>query len=356
MKIVFLCKRHPQQRDLLTRPYGRFFHIPYFLAQSGLDVTIILVDYRGRETLQCEQHGITWHVVPLNKYWPFASTNTIEKIVCATSPDWIAGLSDTWYGILANTLGRRHGYKVLIDAYDNYESYIPWLTPLHFAWRHACQQADLLTAAGPQLLALMNRQRDPGRQSCVVPMAADPIFTIRDPQECRSILNLPEGKLVGYLGSLHPNRDPKQFFDIVEQIAARNLDIKFIVSGRRHPSISIPPNLSSYIVELGYLDDELMPIACNAMDLLLALGKPSAFGSYAYPVKIYEGLQCNKPVFVTRTPSTEWILQDHTELLLTWNQPESSATSLVNYTRKDYATLSNWKECADIIINAINTH
>lgn len=42
-----------------------------------------------------------------------------------------------------------------IDAYDNYESYIPWLKLLHVLKRRALSRADLITAAGPNLLKQM---------------------------------------------------------------------------------------------------------------------------------------------------------------------------------------------------------
>lgn len=353
MKIVILCKRHPQQRDLLDRPYGRFFYIPYFLSQCGLDVTIILVDYKNNQYIQRKQHGMSWYVVPISKYWPFATLKKIEDITTNIKPTWIAGLSDTWYGILANNLGSRHGYKVLIDAYDNYESYIPWFKPLHFAWRNACRNADLLTAAGPQLLEIMNIDRNKNKNSCIVPMAADPIFIPRPMNECRDILNLPAGPLIGYLGSLHPNRDPNQFFDIVEESCDLNSGIKFVVSGYIHPSVSIPKNLRPHIINLGYIADELMPIACNGSDILLALGKPSSFGNYAYPVKIYEGLQCNKPVFTTRTNSTEWILKDNPDLLIDWNKPVETAEKLCQWThlKVNYNLATSWQEGAQRILN-----
>jgi glycosyltransferase involved in cell wall biosynthesis len=355
MKIVFLCKRYPQQRDLLERPYGRFFYLPYFLSQCGLDVTIILVDYKNGQYIHQKRNGMSWHVVPISKYWPFSVVKIIGQIIQSIKPTWIAGLSDTWYGIMAHRLGSRYGYKVLIDAYDNYESYIPWLKPLHFAWRNACRHADLLTAAGPQLLELMNKGRDANKNSCILPMAADPIFTPHDMQKCRSVLNLPAGKLIGYLGSLHPNRDPNQFFEIVQAVCNIDPSIKFFISGYKHSSISIPIEIRSHIIELGYIADELMPIACNAANLLLALGKPSNFGNYAYPVKIYEGLQCNKPVFATRTDSTEWILKDNQDLLIEWNNSSKTATTLcsnINIASSQH-TPTEWREIAQTLLKCL---
>jgi hypothetical protein len=155
MKIVFLCKRAPQNRDLYTRPYGRFFHMPRFLAKAGFEVTLILIDYSDNKEFSATLEELQLHIIPLSKLNPFSTMGKIEKIVTALDPDWISGLSDTWYGIIAQRIGKKYGYKVFIDAYDNYESYIPWLLPLHWLWRNACRKANLLSAAGPQLLALM---------------------------------------------------------------------------------------------------------------------------------------------------------------------------------------------------------
>lgn len=347
MKIVFLCKRAPQNRDLYTRPYGRFFHLPQFLAKAGFDVTLILIDYKNKQELSTKLDNFDVHIIPLNRKNPFSTVKKIEAIVTKITPNWIAGLSDTWYGIIAHYLGKKHGYKIFIDAYDNYESYIPWLLPLHWLWRHACYKADLLSAAGPQLLALMNSKRENPKYSCIAPMAADPVFSPIDKHECRKNLNLPNQFLVGYLGSLHPNRDPNQFFSIVSFAIKLDPTIIFVVSGQRHSSIVIPEEIRPNILELGYISDNDVPIACNAMDILLAIGQPSKFGNYAYPVKIYEGLRCGKRVLSTRTKSTEWILQDRPEDLIQWREEEQVAKKIISLKLANLAprdSSNSWEE------------
>lgn len=47
MKLLCLCKRHPQGRDLFNRPYGRFFHLPRLLAERGHEVHLLLLSYRN---------------------------------------------------------------------------------------------------------------------------------------------------------------------------------------------------------------------------------------------------------------------------------------------------------------------
>ena len=59
MKILFLSKRRPQGKDLLTRPYGRFFYLPYWLAQRGHEVYILLLSYKKEPALELQNDCIT---------------------------------------------------------------------------------------------------------------------------------------------------------------------------------------------------------------------------------------------------------------------------------------------------------
>ena len=206
MRLLFLCKRRPQGRDLLTRPYGRFFYLPYHLAQQGHDVTLLLLGYHNEPPLHCHSHAMDWYLESLRPLiysgGPLAYLRRAQMLVQTIKPDWIIGFSDTWYGILAAHLGKKYGIKTLIDAYDNYESYIPWAKPLHWAWHSALKKATTLTAAGPQLAELMSQGRD-GIPATVVPMAADPIFQPMIGNNLRKQFGLPLGVTFGGILRLH---------------------------------------------------------------------------------------------------------------------------------------------------------
>jgi hypothetical protein len=88
------------------------------------------------------------------------------------------------------------------------------------------------------------------------------------------------------------------------------------------------------------------------MDLILAIGKPSKFGHYAYPVKIYEGLMCEKIVLTTRTKSTEWILKDTPENLIEWGD-ELNAAQKIATRKNNYHPQNNnktWEENFNILL------
>ncbi len=174
MKIVILCKRAPQSKDLWQRPYGRFFHLAKHLAEMGDEVHLVLLNYGKNNEFEVQRDGITWYSINLYRslrfYW------AAKHLAKTKRADWIIGCSDTYFGICAELIARQTGASSLIDAYDNYESYIPWCKPLHWLWRRALRRCTGITAAGPGLRNIMSAGRA-NQNSAVIEMAADPQFS-----------------------------------------------------------------------------------------------------------------------------------------------------------------------------------
>ncbi|MGB5472710.1 MAG: glycosyltransferase [Gammaproteobacteria bacterium] len=353
MKLLFLSKRSPMGRDLMTRPYGRFYYLPRSLAGRGHDVTILLLDYRKGAPVDMRRDGIRWVSESLVFGSPLNYIRKLKGLLQETRPDWIVGCSDTYYGILARYWGQRYGIRSCIDAYDNYESYLPWMKPLHGLWRRALSRADLVTAAGPDLAAYMSQQRH-GRPAVVVPMAADPIgFRPMDQAECRSRMGLPHtGRFVGYCGSVHKNRGVEVLFDACSRLKQKHPDVELLLSGRSWGNVPIPDAARV----LGYVDDEKMPVLLNCMDVLTVINRASSFGNYSYPAKLYEAMMCNIPVVATATPATRWILEDHGDFLVPPSDPEQLCARLeqsLNLDRVAYERVTDWEMACDMLERAL---
>lgn len=346
-------------RDLLTRPYGRFYHLPRLLARRGHQVSVLLCSYKREpdEFDVVDKDNIHWHSASLATLNPFSYYLKARQLVKAISPDWIVGFSDTYYGIMAHHLAARFGNKSMIDAYDNYESYLSWCKPLHLLWRRALAKADLVTAAGPQLAGLMGRDRQ-GKSTIVLPMAADPIgFKPLDKIKCRQQLALPtDKKIIGYCGSIHPSRGIDLLFDAYKILSRQDKDIELVLTGNKAPGVTIPDGARW----LGYLPDEQMPALLNSMDVLTVINKDSAFGNFSYPVKLYEAMCCQVPVVAIATPATEWIMQDQRELLTP--PGDSCALSrkissiLHECSQIDYEKKEGWQKEAVLLEQALKNH
>jgi len=341
-------------RDLVSRPYGRFYYLPRYLAERGHEVTLLLLDYRNSTPLDMRSDGMRWISEPLTLRRPGRYLGRLRQLLDTDRPDWIVGLSDTYFGILAQRYAYGCGIRSCIDAYDNYESYIPWLKPLHGLWRRALAHADLVTAAGPALLQYMSRQRQ-GRPAVVVPMAADPVgFMPMDRLECRSRMGLPADRMfVGYCGSTHRNRGLHVLFDAVRMLQEKRPEVSLLVSGRSWKNVSIPD--TAY--QLGYIADEDMPVLLNCMNVLTVLNRPTSFGNFSYPVKLYEAMTCHVPVIATATPATRWILRNHPDCLVQ-PSPEALCEKLDRFLgqgRIGYSDVPDWQTGAGLLEQALLT-
>ena len=340
-------------RDLVIKPYGRFYYLPYYLAQRGHEVTLLLLDYRNDTPVDMQRDGVRWISEPLAIRNPGRYTGRLRRLLEVDRPDWVIGLSDTYFGILADYYGRSYGIRSCIDAYDNFEGYIPWLKPLHILWRQALSRVDLVTAAGPGLAQYMSRQRN-GRPAVVVPMAADPIgFMPMDQTDCRLQMGLPvDGHLIGYCGSLHKSRGIEVLFEAFELLRQTHPDVGLVLSGRQWGNVPVPESAFS----MGYIEDEKMPLLLNCMDALAVVNRDSAFGRFSHPVKLYEAMSCQVPVVVTSTAASKWILRDNPELLV----PPSDAGALssglavaLDRGRIAYPGVSDWQSVCDVFERAL---
>jgi glycosyltransferase involved in cell wall biosynthesis len=348
MRIICLSKRRPQGRDLFTQPYGRFYYLPKLLAEHGHEVHLLLLSYKKDPPEYRREGNLHVHSVSALPWGPWLYLKKANELAGKIRPNWVIGFSDIWYGILAQRLALKCGAKSLIDAYDNYESYISWAKPLHWAWHRALSEANAVTAAGPQLANWMAVTS--GRASVgVVPMAADQLFVPMDKSECRKKLGLPlDCPLIGYAGALHQNRGIELLFAVFSRLRELDSSIGLVLSGRLAKGVALPDGVHW----LGYRPPEQVPYILNSLDLLFVINKPGAFGNYSYPAKLYEAIACGVPVVAADVPGTAWILQDYRAMLAQAGNVEDfvcKASQLVSTGRVRYIQHEGWMHSTDLL-------
>lgn len=176
-------------------------------------------------------------------------------------------------------------------------------------------------------------------------MAADPIFHPMDKIECRRELGLPINKrLIGYSGStIHKSRNPDILFKTFDTLKNKLSGTELVLTGKKGRNVSIP----SEAHWLGYIPDEHMPLLMNSLDVLVVLNRPSSFGNYSYPVKLYEAMACQTPVIVTRTLSTDWVMKNNRDFLVDADDIKALCNSLsfaLDLDKYDYGDQINWQQ------------
>lgn len=349
MRLLFLTKRRPQQRDLLDRPYGRFHYLPAELAARGHEVTSLLVSHQGLPSEERTLADVRWLGHDLRQLGPLPLLRALENAARHAAPDVVVGCSDTWAGWLAHRLARHTRASLVIDAYDNYEAYMPWNLPLHLLWRRAVAAADLVTAAGPQLAERLARSRQGRSHPHVLPMAADPDFRPRDRAAARQALNLPmEVPLLGYFGGWAANRGTDMVADMFRRVREALPAARLVLSGRPPESICREPG----VIKLGYVDDAQLPQLSSAVDVACVITSNSSFGRFSYPAKLCEAMACGVPVVATTTEPVRWMLGSDTRFLVPVDNPAAFADRVIENIRLgrvDYGPQTSWPAVAETL-------
>lgn len=341
MKILAICKRAPQQRDLIARPYGRFHHLPAVLAAQGHAVRVLLPDVRRGPEVRSRTAGVDWRASSLatEPLHPLAWLDADAEVF---RPDWVLGFSDTWCGWLAARTARRTGARLLLDAYDDYESYMPWNLPLHWLWRRALRTADVVTAAGPQLAAKLDRHRAGRNATKVLPMAADPAFRPMAREQCRQRLQLPaDAPLLGYFGGWGEVRGSQLLLDAFDRVRSIRPEVRLVLSGTPPAEVAGHPG----VIALGYLPDEDIPVALNAVDVACIVSADTPFGRGSYPSKLCEAMACSVPVVASATGPIGWMLARYPDRVVPVGDAPAFAAKLaasLDLGRIDYGLLPDW--------------
>lgn len=270
-------------------------------------------------------------------------------------PDWIIGVSDAWYGWLAHALSRRVGARLAVDAYDNYEAYMPWNLPLHWKWHSAIRAADCVTAAGPQLAILLDRHRRDRKPTAVVPMAADPAFVQHDRTAARAALKLPtEAPLIGYSGSWAKNRGTDVLLKAFRLVREQRPSARLVLTG--HPPARALAGTG--VITLGYLPDAELPLALSALNVACVITADTAFGRYSYPAKLCEAMACSIPIVATATEPVQWMLHGDTRFLAPIGDAHALAErtlAQLNTCRATYPGQLTWADSARYFETALVT-
>lgn len=343
MRVLFVCKRAPQGRDLVERPYGRFYNLPIELAKRGHQVCVVLLGHRGEIEVEAERDGVRWVALQMSPalWHTYGKISQIVRLFCA---DWLVACSDAWVAVLAERIAQTEGVRLAVDAYDDYESYMAWNIPLHLAYRRAISKAVAVTAAGPHLAEHMGRCSTVA--PVVVPMAADSGFVPIDRDACRSDLGLPpQLPLIGYSGGWAKRRGTELIIPAFEEVARSRPDVRLVLTGKPPRSAVTRPG----VVSLGYVADAMLPRVVNAMNVVLVLTADSRFGRCSYPSKLCEAMACDAPVVATATKPVRWMLSDRSQCLVPVGDPLELASRVLRALevgRIDYGSIPSWRDSA----------
>ena len=338
MKILVLTKRQYMGKDLIDDRFGRFRELPLELASLGHQVHGLSLSYRRRaeicttDSTATGEAQVHWHSINLmrnclpgfRKYFVLA-----RRLIDDIQPDLIWAGSDAYHAIFGHRLVANSNIKLVIDLYDNFESYpatkIPGTLPL---FKRAVREADGITCVSELLAHYVRDRYERCKPAFVLENAIrSDLFHPMDRKACRKLLGLPErAKIIGTAGALNKNRGIRTLYRGFQLLAAADKDLHLAVAGPRHPFSALPHE--RYIHDLGVLPFEQVPVFLNSLDVAIVCNRPTAFGRYNFPQKAREIMACGIPLVAADVGALKEMLQDRPERLFAADDPSSLARAL----------------------------
>ncbi|EIC21294.1 glycosyltransferase family 4 protein [Thiorhodovibrio frisius] len=336
MRILILSKRQYTSRDLLDDRYGRLRELPLALADLCHDLRGVCLSYRPRDEGRYEDiqndARVIWQACNAHRLLPFGRNsywNQIQVLADSWRPDVVLACSDALHAVLGERLARKLGAALVIDLYDNFESFQSSRLPgLRSAFRRAVRGADGVVCISKPLAGLVrDRYGYHGPLAVIENAVPAGLFHPHDRLVCRRALALPEAaRLIGTAGALTRNRGIEVLFRAFEHLGRRRADVHLVLAGPRDKSLRLP--CGDHVHDLGCLAPDQVPNLLSALDVGVICNRDSAFGRYCFPQKFYEMVACGIPVVAAATGSMADLLRDWPGHLYAPDDPESLAGAL----------------------------
>jgi len=313
MRILALCKRQYTGQDLLDDRYGRLYEIPDALASRGHEVHGLTISYRHRgQTQLLTSAGVRWKSLNLLPW----GMSTARLAAALPTVDVIWAGSDIPICLSGIALGRRYRIPVVLDLYDNYESFgLSRLPGLKRRFRQACADAQGITAVTHTLAAHIQSFHDIHLPIRVVGNGVNTeVFFPRDKSASREALGLPKhARIIGCAGALNDSRGISDLFEAFMMLAEQDPDLHLAIAGPRDSTVGRYAH--PRIIDLGELEWKEVPCFISTLDVSVVCNRDSEFGRFCYPLKLIESQCCQIPIVATAVGEVPRLLHNETETL-----------------------------------------
>lgn len=326
MRLLFIGKRFNTNRDALLEKFGRNYQFPLHLAQRH-SVTLWLVDYHSKTTIQCSEGSLTITSTPVKnlavfKHYLLGTYKNAQPI------DMVIASGDCYIALMAQRIAKKLQAKFIFDVYDKYDEFGGYIKPLGFdLFGHLLKTADMRLFASHKLLHSLGQ---PEHDAILTNGLDANHFRPIDKAKARHKLQLPaDATYVGYFGSMEPDRGVQDLIAAVQILREQGQSIELLLGGKAHDSLQLDQPGIRYLGNVPFAD---VPYALAASDVLAIPYRRSPFMDAGASNKIAEAMACQRPIVATRSPNLTANFPRQAQILEPYlaepSQPSSLATAL----------------------------
>ena len=123
------------------------------------------------------------------------------------------------------------------------------------------------------------------------------------------------------------------------------LKVAHVEAGPRDVGIPVHPRIH----DMGSLEYHQVPLFLSTLDVGIICNRASAFGTYFFPQKAREMMDCNVPLVAANVEGTRGLFSNHPEWLFTPEDPVDLAQVVKNRFKNNttnYGSVSTWSDMA----------
>lgn len=333
-RVLVLSKRQYMGRDLIDERYGRFWELPQALADLGHAVQGVSLSYRSRPEGEVRAGGVNWECVSARRALLSGGATyrrVIDRVGAHFRPQVIWACSDVPNVVLGVGAARRLRVPLVIDLYDNFESYpLSRIPGVNRALNSAAAGCDGLSVISEPLRDHVLESYRPRGEVVVIENGVPPT-TLRphDRNSCRAEFDLPLDEIVvGTAGAISAGRGVQHLIAAFERFVRVKPKSTLLLAGPSDSSVRIPSG-DSRIRYLGSIPPDQVPRLLSSLDIAVVCNRDTPFGKFCFPQKFYEALACGIPVAVANVGSLKALLVDHSHHLFEPDDAESLFRALM---------------------------
>lgn len=296
MRLFFACKQFCTRRDFIGERYGRLWKLPAELARRGHQVAGLSASYYagfapGRSETFGDSGTLEWRARRVFPSWPPQLVGYLRQLhsdASAFRPHAVVVSSDAFQLWAGRWLSRRLAVPLVVDFYDNYESFgLSRLPGARLALREAARAAAGLTFVSDPLREHLVDRYGIRAPAITLENSIDESFlSVATREGARQELGLPAaGRLVGTAGSLDASRNVCALYGAFEALAAEDRQLHLVLAGEPQ---QVEPPAHPRVIRMGTLAPSRMPAFWRALDVAAIGLRDDAFGRYCYPLKLAE--------------------------------------------------------------------
>ncbi len=305
MKLLVIMKRFGTNKDMVIEGFGRQIKLLEKLANKH-KIDFICPDYKKFEKKDVRKRNMNFYIRPYSLLMHFGFVKELETLIKKNKYDAIISSTEPLLGLLGFFYAKKFSIRHIYEMQDDFRHYDSYKIPfVGYFDRKVIKKSDVVVTVSDTLKKRMMKFRD------------KPIVTIQNGfnakefkaisrSRARKILELPQGKIIVYIGEISRLKGGDILVDAFQEVKKSFPNANLLMCGRVLDNIPVTQE-GIIFRQLSKRHDIIR--ALYAADVGVIPNRKNIFSKYCFPNKLAEYMAAKLPIVATNLGDTAALLK-----------------------------------------------